>query len=468
MRGAGFAAGNGGAARWLWCLAVLIVLPVLVGACGAKTFYSRSRPTSRDIGCSDTNDQPVAVVQGITSGEYGWVCGKPPSCRGERELVWARTGETRDYDSANQFVVQGKCVPKCGDGEERDESGTCLAPRSARNAPPASSAPFAKPAEEKEPTPAERLAQIAQAYVGCLRAPRSDSSSCTHRRDIAVEDVFWRNVKLDQCAAASEENAEEQCAPLIAYLELGSLEQVHPCTPPLLEPYCRALKEMNATGTWETSPVKRGYCANSDLCAHLRSAREDVLATVRKVRSQLEAARLPAFKAMQQQVSGKLSSTCAHHEVCTNWVGHAVPCSGEAAISRRAWTDAAYSIEVSNGTSVDLKCGLVEGSSLHAGEIPVLERHVVPAGKRASFRLIRSDNSCTYSTIVCTVPIERAASVIQAVPKAFSLHRISKSGVVFPQSEVVMTFSKGSKGLEAGAMAISPTAGQEASSSYLE
>lgn len=109
------------------CLVALAGSSLLVSACGAKTFYSRSQPTSRDIGCSDTSEQPVAVVQGITSGEYGWVCGRPPSCRGGQEVVWARTGATRDYDSANQYVVEGKCVPKCGDGEERAPNGTCLA-----------------------------------------------------------------------------------------------------------------------------------------------------------------------------------------------------------------------------------------------------------------------------------------------------------------------------------------------------
>lgn len=132
-RGWGFAAGSGKARGRRACLAILAGFALLVSACGTKTFYSRSQPTARDIGCSDTNEQPVAVVQGITSGEYGWVCGRPPSCRGGQEVVWARTGATRDYDSANQYVVEGKCVPKCGDGEERTPKGDCLATRPSQN-----------------------------------------------------------------------------------------------------------------------------------------------------------------------------------------------------------------------------------------------------------------------------------------------------------------------------------------------
>jgi len=71
-------------------IAAVVGLTLAVAGCGAKTAYGDAKPPASTLACSG-GEEPIAIVQGITSGQYGWVGGNPPSCASTEEPTWERT-----------------------------------------------------------------------------------------------------------------------------------------------------------------------------------------------------------------------------------------------------------------------------------------------------------------------------------------------------------------------------------------
>lgn len=102
-----------------------VVMVLAIAGCAGKAVWSHAQPPSSTLSCS-SDEVPTAIVESkTTTGLYAWSCERPPACKADQEVIWKRTGNSRDYDWASTYEVKGVCAPRCSDTEERSKDGGC-------------------------------------------------------------------------------------------------------------------------------------------------------------------------------------------------------------------------------------------------------------------------------------------------------------------------------------------------------
>jgi hypothetical protein len=159
--------------------------------CGGSAVWSHARPAATALGCP-AGEAPSAIVESKTNtGLYAWSCAQPPACSDGEEVVWQRTGRSRDYGWASTYEIKGTCAVKCSEVEERTRSGTCVH----RNTPEEAA---------KEARLSQRLWRHQHPQAACMNDCVDEIRKCT------VECRRGSRALLPQCMSACQ-GASDAC-----------------------------------------------------------------------------------------------------------------------------------------------------------------------------------------------------------------------------------------------------------------
>ncbi len=159
--------------------------------CGGAAVWSRARPPVTALACP-AGETPSAIVESKTSaGLYAWSCAQPTACDAGEEVVWQRTGRSRDYDWASTHEIKGTCAVRCSEAEERTRRGTCVH----RNTPEEAA---------KEARLSQRLWRHQHPQAACMNDCVDEIRTCT------VECRRGSRTLLPQCMSACQ-GASDAC-----------------------------------------------------------------------------------------------------------------------------------------------------------------------------------------------------------------------------------------------------------------